>query len=226
MPELAGVKLDSLIPEKVRHEFSGTYMKKILADGKADGIMSILNRQGKTIYLLYHNYLVNEPENEPYIIGFAQDITQRIHAEEALRKSEERYKGIIENMNLGMLEMDNDERITYANQRFCTMSGYEPKELIGNKATDLLLQGVSLKRTRNELLKGNYGINNGYELAVKTKNGEDKWWFTSATPVYNPDETPKGTISIHLDISGQKKLEEQLLLSVKPNAHPSRRTSS
>jgi len=220
--ELAGKKIDSLIPEKVRSQFSESYLKKIMTDGKADGIMSVLNKQGKTIYLLYQNYLVNEPDGDRYIIGFAQDITQRIHAEEALKRSEEKYKGIIENMNLGMIEMDTDECITYANQRFCTMSGYELDELITKKATDLFLHGASLKRTRTELSKRQYGINNSFELAVKTRSGEDKWWLTSATPVYGPSESLKGTISIHFDITDQKKLAEQLRVAKQETERSSR----
>lgn len=208
--ELLGRNLDSLIPAHLRPDFANKYLKQIITEGKAEGIMHILSKESKNIYLLYQNYLVNEPGSEPYIIGFAQDITQRIYAEEALKKSEEKYKGIIENMNLGMIELDTEDRIIYANQRFCTMSGYDVNELISKNATDLFLRGASLKRTRNQLSKREYGITSSYELAVKTKAGEDKWWLTSATPLFTTDEKLKGTISIHLDITQQKKLEEQL----------------
>jgi len=208
--KLIGQSIDSLMPEKVRTLFSESYLKKIMTEGKAEGIMSILNRAGKTIYLLYQNYLLNEQGSEPYVIGFAQNITERIFAEEALKRSEEKYRGIIENMNLGMMEMDNEERIIYANQRFCNMSGYTLEELISKKATDLFLEGSNLKITRNQLSKRQFGITKSYELAIKTKSGDSKWWLTSAAPLFNPDQTMKGTIGIHLDITEQKRLEEQL----------------
>jgi PAS domain S-box-containing protein len=208
--DLIGHTIDSLMPEKVKQEFKQQYLHKIATEGKADGIMRILNRHGKTLFLLYQNYLVNEPDSEPYVIGFAQNITQRIYAEEALKRSEEKYRGIIENINLGMLEIDPDEKIIYANQRFCEMSGYSPKELIGQMATELLLHGAGLKMTRTQLSKQLYGSSHNYELAIKTKNGEDKWWLTSATPLYNSDGTTKGTIGIHLDITDQKKMQQQL----------------
>ncbi len=207
---IVGRTIQSFIPEKHRAQFTETYLRKIVADGKAEGILNIINKEGKNVFLLYQNYLLEEKGEEPYVIGFAQDISQRLFAEEALKKSEEKYKGIIENINLGMLELDNEDCIIFANQRFCKMSGYEPDELIGKKATDLFLRGVSLKRTREQLSRQQYGVNTNYELAVKTKNGEEKWWLTSATPLYNADETSRGTISIHLDITEQKKLEDQL----------------
>ncbi|MCD6011745.1 MAG: domain S-box protein [Flavipsychrobacter sp.] len=159
---------------------------------------------GNTRYQLRRMYPVLDEKSEvEMVIGYGVDITER-------KKIEEKYKGIIENMNLGMIELDKDEHIIYANQRFCTMSGYEIQELMGKTATDLFLRGVSLKRTRDQLSKQRYGIHTNYELAVQTKNGENKWWLTSATPLFNTDETVVGTISIHLDITEQKKMEGQL----------------
>jgi PAS domain S-box-containing protein len=40
-----------------------------------------------------------------------------------LKQREEKYTRIIENMNIGLLEVDLEGRITYANQSFCRMSG-------------------------------------------------------------------------------------------------------
>lgn len=211
--DLTGIQLDSLLPESGRDQFVSLYMPQILNEGKAEGIMKVIDRHGKNVYLLYQNYLVTEHGATPYVIGFAQNITERVHVEEALRRSEEKYRGIIDNMNLGMLEIDLDENIVFANQRFCTMSGYSLEELKGKRATELFLDGASLKRTKNQLSKGRYGLTKSYEFLVKTKLGEERWWLTSAAPVYTQGEKPGGTIGIHLDITEQKKLEEQLRLS-------------
>ncbi len=208
--DLIGLPIEQLIPEHHRIEFSQVYLNKIISQGKAEGIMNILNKEGKSSYILYQNYLVNESDNEPYVIGFAQNITGRIIAEEALKRSEEKYRSIIENMNLGLIEIDLDERIIFANQRFCTMSGYNLEELTNKKATDLFLQGASLKKTRHQLINRGYALNSSYELAIRTKSGEDRWWLTSATPVSENEGLVKGTIGIHLDITEQKRLAEQL----------------
>ena len=208
--ELIGQCIDSLIPKQVRAQFSETYLAKIVAEGKSEGIMSILNKEAKKIFLLYQNHLVSEPNSEPYVIGFAQNITERIYAEEALKRSEEKYRGIIENMNLGMTEIDNEERIVYANQRFCTMSGYDLEELAGKKATGIFLEGANQKLVSNHISQMQYGTNQSYEVAVKTKTGENRWWLMSAAPIFNEDGSVKGTVGIHLDITKQRKLQQQL----------------
>jgi PAS domain-containing protein len=65
------------------------------------------------------------PEGLPArVIGTHTDITERKLAEQAVIIREEKYRNILANMNLGLLEVDNDEIIQFANQSFCDMSGY------------------------------------------------------------------------------------------------------
>ena len=49
----------------------------------------------------------------------------------AFYESEFRYQRIIESMELGLLEMDTEGRITRAYKWFCDMTGYEEEDLIG-----------------------------------------------------------------------------------------------
>jgi len=54
------------------------------------------------------------------------------------------------------------------------------------------------------------GITGSYELPVTTKQGEHKWVFVGAAPLYDEDKQPMGTIGINLDITHQKHLEHNL----------------
>ena len=49
-----------------------------------------------------------------------------------LAKSEQKYRSILENMELGILEVDVNGIITKAYPRFCKLIGYTKEELIGN----------------------------------------------------------------------------------------------
>ena len=49
------------------------------------GEFCVLNKDGTEIYLLYKNFRREEPDAEPYVIGFSQDITDRIKMERELR---------------------------------------------------------------------------------------------------------------------------------------------
>ena len=139
------------------------------------------------------------------------DITSRIEHEKQLRKSEEKYRSIISNINLGLVEVDLDERIKYVNQSFCEISGYEEDQLIGMSPTQLFLDDSSyeeLMRAKNESRLNR--VSDVYEIPVKIKSGEKRWWLISGAPLFNDNGEVTGSIGIHLDITRQKNLEEDL----------------
>ncbi|EHQ27717.1 ATP-binding protein [Mucilaginibacter paludis] len=139
------------------------------------------------------------------------DITEQKIAQDAIRRREEKYRRIIENMNLGLLEVDTEECIIFANQSFCDITGFLPNELIGVNAAKLFLGNrdeESMKEKR-ELRK--QGISDAYELKIKTKAGDHKWMLISGAPLYDDQKKLTGSIGIHLDITGQKRLESDLI---------------
>lgn len=137
------------------------------------------------------------------------DITIGKRYEESLEAQKEKYSSIIANMNLGLLEVDNNDIVLLANQSFCDISGYSLKEIIGKKASDLFLTDDSkiiFESNQNNRLKG---ISDSYEVKAKAKNGEIKNWLISGAPNYNERGELVGSIGIHLDITKQKNLEKQ-----------------
>lgn len=140
-----------------------------------------------------------------------EDITDKKNADELLRKNEEKYRGIISNMNLGLLEVDLDGIIQFANQSFCDLSGYRYKELIGRNAARLFMKWddqASVESKNQMRLKG---ISDAYEMEITTRKGERRWWLISGAPQYNDQGEIVGSIGIHLDITGQKKMQLELI---------------
>lgn len=145
------------------------------------------------------------------IVNYLDDqINSRKQAEEVLRIREEKYRNITANMHLGLLEVDNDELITFANQSFCDMSGYTLQEMLGKKASDLFAKNghTELLLQKNELRR--QGHSDSYEISLFDKSGHQKWWLINGAPHYNDKGEQIGSIGIHLDITRQKKLEYDL----------------
>ncbi|MEP7279272.1 MAG: ATP-binding protein [Bacteroidota bacterium] len=82
--EMTGKNIKDFIPLQQQPQFEKNYLDVINKNGRSQGVFSVLNKMGKKIYLLYQNYKMEEPGIEPYIIGFSQDVTQRILAEQEL----------------------------------------------------------------------------------------------------------------------------------------------
>ena len=141
-----------------------------------------------------------------------EDISLKKKYEEVLQNERNKYSSIIANMNLGLLEVDNNDVITLANNSFCGISGYSVEELIGVKASNLLVaeEYIDVIEIKNKLRKT--GVNDSYEVEVFNKKGEKRHWLISAAPNYDINGEIVGSIGIHLDITEKKQQEEQLYL--------------
>ncbi|MCU0323445.1 MAG: response regulator, partial [Chitinophagaceae bacterium] len=140
-----------------------------------------------------------------------RDITERKLAEANLKIQEEKYRRIIANMNLGLVEVDLNDKIQYVNQSFTELSGYNIDELLGNNASEIFLTEAdrNLMHKKNQSRKK--GISDAYEVQVKNKKGDLRWWLISGAPLFNDLHQQTGSIGIHLDITAQKELEEELI---------------
>jgi PAS domain S-box-containing protein len=144
------------------------------------------------------------------LVALAIDITKRKLAELNLKLQEEKYRNIIANMNLGLLEVDNDDFIQFANQSFCKISGYTLNELKGQKASDLFMdqKGKEVISIKSKDRKA--GVSDVYTVPIINKKGETRWWVISGAPRYDDNGELVGSVGIHLDVTEQKLLEEEL----------------
>ncbi|NHN26605.1 PAS domain S-box protein [Flavobacterium jejuense] len=143
-----------------------------------------------------------------------EDITIKKRYKESLEAERQKYSNIIANMNMGLLEVDKNDVVLFANQSFCEMSGYSLLELLGNRASDLVLTSEAKQVIKNKNTIRTKGVSDSYEITSKTKEGDIKHWLISGAPNYNLNGEVTGSIGIHLDITDQKNLElqkEQLL---------------
>jgi PAS domain S-box-containing protein len=96
--------------------FEGTYLRK-------DGAARHAEISGA---------LMRDALEAPFGVRFmSRDITQRREMEEALRKSEERYRTILEEIKEGYGELDLKGNWTFANNAAAESIGYKPEELMG-----------------------------------------------------------------------------------------------
>jgi two-component system, sensor histidine kinase len=141
------------------------------------------------------------------------DVTADKNTENTLRIREEKYRSIIDNMNLGLLEVDTEEKILFANQCFCDMCGYELEELLGKRAAQLFTKAENIELMERKNEEKRRGTSGAYEIVIKDKRGRVRWWLVSGAPRYNDSGDLIGSIGIHLDITDQKQLEFELTVA-------------
>lgn len=143
----------------------------------------------------------------------ARDITDRKRLEKALLRSEEKYRSIIENMELGLMEVDPEGVIIKAYPKFCKLSGYKAEELEGQKGALFLLDEEGREFYKKQLADRSHGKSNVYEIQLIKKDGTKRWVLVSGAPFYDEYNRVKGSFGIHLDITERKELESELKLA-------------
>lgn len=136
------------------------------------------------------------------------DVTLSRNYKQNIEAEKEKYRSIIANMNLGLVEVDKDFKIQMINNSFSKMSGYTEEELLNNNALEIIYDKD--KDKLEEKLKSRVnGQSDSYEIKVNHKDGTGRHWLISGAPRYNENGQIIGSLGIHLDITNQKKLELQ-----------------
>jgi PAS domain S-box-containing protein len=131
-------------------------------------------------------------------------------AEKLLVNREAKFKGIIDNFRLGLLEVEPSGVIIDANESFCEMSGFSIEELFGKDGGEVLLDDFEKERMKVRNASRSEGEADVYELRVFNKKKETRYWLVSAAPLLGDDGEVYGSIGIHWDITEMKQLEFEL----------------
>ena len=132
----------------------------------------VRHKSGEYLWIATRGKVVERDEkgNPLRIVGTSLDITDRKRAEEALRKSEEQYRMLVETMGESLVILDENGRVAYVNSRFCELSGYSRDEVIGRSIGDFsthIDEGVILEQM--ELRR--QGLGGSYETVLTNKHG-------------------------------------------------------
>ncbi len=152
-----------------------------------------------------------------YFVAVFDNITERKIAEEKLKESEEKFRGITEQSLIGIAILQND-RFRYVNKQFADIYGYTPKEIINwekfeyTKLTHPDDKEMVLKQARKKQLGLSDAINH-YQFRGITKKGEVKWLETYANNMILNNES--ADLLTVVDIKEKKEAEKIIIKQVK-----------
>jgi PAS domain S-box-containing protein len=140
-----------------------------------------------------------------------KDITKRKQAEEALRRSEEKYRTIIENIEDGYFEIDLAGTFTFVNDAQCRNVGTPREQLLG-KNNRAYTNEEEAKRLY-QLFSGIYITAEpvkGFAFEYKRRDGTMAFTELSASLIRDAEGKPIGFRGISRDITERKHLEEKI----------------
>ncbi len=216
--ELRGTSLFSLWPQNIL-ESRRAHFDKVLQTGNPADFED--NRDG----MIFHNIYYPVQDKEGAIMGvaiFAQDITERKRAEEAIRESQERLsisqqilKIALESSNTGVWTFDpQTNETTFQSEQWYKQIGYQRDEFKADQDpfADLLHpddKAATFKAIEDHL----EGVTITYEKEFRLKSKDGTWrWILSKGQITKRDGDGKATemTGVHLDITERRHMEDEL----------------
>ncbi len=128
---------------------------------------------------------------------------------EALQKSEEKFRSIVELANEGILQIDRRYRITYVNYTMAGMLGYSVEEMLGRPLTDFLFT-EELDKHWSRMMEREQGLGGRYECRLRHRDDSVRWVLVSATAQKDGGGRFVGSFAMYTDTTERKQTEEAL----------------
>ncbi len=179
----------------------------------------VYKKDGSSIWISENARMVYDDSGKfLYYEGTVQDITDLRMAQESLRQSEKIAQQSLETLKHQKFALDKHAivtvtdvqgRITYANEKYCEVTGYSFEELIGQDNA-IVNSGYHPKG----FFKGMYSVVASgkswhAEVCNRAKDGHLYWVDATIAPYMGDDGKPESYITISTNISQRKAAEEK-----------------
>lgn len=166
----------------------------------------IENNETKNLNFSYphrtFNVVVVQVETHRYINFYFTDITPLRKATDVIKFNEEKYRGVIESIELGLLELDHRLVVSKVYPKVLDITGFNESYVLGKKAAELLA-----KPEEFSLADFKSGV---VETKVKSLSGDDLWVRISTAPLQNVGGEKIGYIAVIQDVTKSHLRFDQL----------------
>jgi len=138
-----------------------------------------------------------------------REVAERLRHEEALRRSEERFRLLVQTMNEGLAVIDTSRKLIYVNDALCRTLGYAEEELLGRSPAEFM-DDANRGILAEQLARRALGDDTPYEITWTTRDGHPVPTIVSPRPRFGPDGEYQGSFAVITDISRLKQAQEEL----------------
>jgi PAS domain S-box-containing protein len=212
MPTLLSYKEYMSVVHPDERDTTEAAMQSFLArpDGGFEIENRLLHRDGSDRMALVRGTAERDDSGKPVrFVGSLVDITALKHAEQELRKSEERFRGTFENAAVGIAHCDLEGRFLRVNQRACDIVGYEREALLQKCLQDITADEFAVESlNRFRMLTEGRLPHYSEDKALVRLDGQCVWVNMSVALQYDQAGGMSHTIAIIQDVSARKALED------------------
>jgi rsbT co-antagonist protein RsbR len=129
---------------------------------------------------------------------------------ERLRRENEEYKNLIEEMSEGFAFLEEDMTFSFSNRACDSLFGVPEGRLIGRKMGEFLSPG-SLGDVKKKIKVQEKKKKNVFEMEIKSEDGEKRYLLIRSNPSFDEKEKFVGSFVFFYDITKRVRLEEELI---------------
>ena len=164
--------------------------------------------QDQRIQLWVENYVFKLPSGE--VVAVFRDLTKAHRSEEALKQSEEKFRGFFEDLSVGLVIADQEGLMLEANKAFCAMFAVDRGDLIGTPLSSLLGtdDDVEISDRLQQLLAGQH---ERHRFQANYTIGKDRRLVADISIGALPDDREGRTLfyGIAEDVTALEKAQEE-----------------
>ncbi|WP_016989795.1 PAS domain S-box protein [Flavobacterium sp. ACAM 123] len=160
-------------------------------------------------------------EHDTHFICLSRDITKVKLVDESLAKSEERYRGLLDNLDAGVVVHAADTSVIMSNHKASELLGLSPEQIFGKKAIDPIWKYLNEdnsiidveKHPINLILKTKVAVKN-FTLGINHPDSDKRVWvLVNGFPVLDLKGEIAEIVISFIDITERKVMEIELLKS-------------
>jgi len=214
--------------QHVNEEFDIVLLDLNLPDSRGIETFNIMNKNAPKMPIIILTGLLDEELAINIVAEGAQDYLvkgnidkqllsrsikysiERKRIEMDLRKSEEKYRIMVEKIESGLFLINSKNEINYVNSQMAGMLGYKIDELLNRDIYSLIKKNCR-SVFKKHLQTKSKGIGQTYELQFLKNNGSSLWVLMSTNPLKKINGEYIGAISIMTDITARKGMEKSIM---------------
>ena len=210
--EGVGVNMKRFLAPAVRPLFDA-YLDRIRRNRSDSGLLRLVARDGNERIWLYRNVLYEEPGTPPRVLGHAQDISERVRAEEALKESERRFHSMADTAPVFIWMSGTEGQCEFVNKAWLDFSGRTLEQELGRGWTEGL-HPEDRERGLADFARAIAGRENfRAEYRMRRADGEYRWILNTGTPRFNSAGQFAGHIGSCLDVTEARQDREALRIA-------------
>jgi PAS domain S-box-containing protein len=171
----------------------------------------IVRKDGTTFPALTHGSAIERDGVVAGMRGIVFDISELKKTEQALRKSEERFRTLLKSLHEGIWVLDKDDLTTFVNPRMAEMLSYTEEEMLGKSVYSFThIDDEWQNKTADYMVRRKQGISEQIEYELLRKDGEVVYALLETSPILDENDNYTGSIAGVQDITERKLAEERL----------------